>query len=798
MSNRLPTRPLASLIPPAVITSLLFTLLATAIEPWAQAHACESPGNVPASVDRRNEREVAAALKKNGGPSRLGPRALPPEIAGQWQLVAGDSEILSVHAALLPTGKVLYMAGSGNDHNYRSGINEARLFDPHTQAVSGWPDFPGARIPAGDPPTLHDNDVFCAGHSHLPDGRLLVVGGNLEYPTGWVHRTPGVAADLLHGAGEFDHPLPYDNPEVERPACHGFLGLRDSFLFDAATSAWTRGPKMTRGRWYPTTLALRDGRVLAINGFDDVGRTGCRAVGNRTVELFDPQSESWGAPIYYPPAWPDDRYPYLHLLPSGQVFYAGPSAATRAFEPETLTTVGSVYAASRGYRDYGSSTLLPLRPQQAYRARVLNAGGVQLFGQVPTQAAEIIDLSQPAPAWQSAAPMLYARVDAPSVLLPDGKLLVIGGSAIRETMGQGVLEAETFDPDANSWASAGSSSVERHYHSVALLLPDATVWVSGGNPRRSSDVGPDPDVATGPCSAGEPCHPDPFDGHGNNELRMEIYSPAYLFAGPRPQIASADESAAYGGILTVTMTTAQEAASVDHAVLVRLGSSTHARNMDQRLVELVAVARPGAAGTTLSFAAPPHAALAPPGYYMLFLLSAQGVPSTARFVRLRSASDCDAFADLDGDGIGDACDDADSAITIDRVSLAMRDAAAVGRVRVAGIAAGPLDTSAGLAIRVQDGMTLDVAAALSPQECAPCGHSCRRCRSENGAVRVKLRTDAGGTRFVARMQDVAVSPISGARIYVTLTTAPALAVQGIDARGQSEECTLRSQAVTCR
>src|SRR5262249_49193442 len=158
---------------------------------------------------------------------------------------------------------------------------------------------------------------------------------------------PGVKADMQHAAGAFDHPLPYDNPDIARPSCHGFLGLRESFLFDPATETWRHAGKMTRGRWYPSTLMLADGRVLAMHRFDDVGADTCLAIGNRTVETFDPSTERWSDPVSYPADWPDERYPYLHLLPSGDAFYAGPSAVTRVFHPDSLATVGTTMATTR-------------------------------------------------------------------------------------------------------------------------------------------------------------------------------------------------------------------------------------------------------------------------------------------------------------------------------------------------------------------------------------------------------------------------------------------------------------------
>src|SRR5262249_11156701 len=137
----------------------------------------------------------------------------------------------------------------------------------------------------------------------------------------------------------------------------------------------------------------------------------------------------------------------------------------------------------------------------------------------------------------------------------------------------------------------------------ALLLPDATVWVAGGNPSR---------------------------GTYNNTI--EIYQPSYLFnsdgtMATRPSITSAPSSISYGNSFSVTT---PDAANISSVVLVRNGTVTHAFGMDQREVGLSFTAGSG----TLSVTAPPNGNAAPPGYYMMFILNSSGVPSLASFVQL--------------------------------------------------------------------------------------------------------------------------------------------------------------------
>jgi hypothetical protein len=167
------------------------------------------------------------------------------------------------------------------------------------------------------------------------------------------------------------------------------------------------------------------------------------------------------------------------------------------------------------------------------------------------------------------------------------------------------LNADLYDPATNAFSSAGANASQRLYHSVALLLTDATVWVAGGNP---------------------------FRGTYNNTI--EIYQPAYLFnadgtLATRPSITNAPSSISYGNTFNVQT---PDAANIADVVLVRNGTVTHAFGTDQREVEMSFTTNSGAVTVT----APPNGNIAPPGYYMLFLLNSAGVPSLANFVQITS------------------------------------------------------------------------------------------------------------------------------------------------------------------
>ncbi|MGH7277219.1 MAG: galactose oxidase-like domain-containing protein, partial [Candidatus Rokuibacteriota bacterium] len=396
-------------------------------------------------------------------------------------------------------------------------------------------------------------DLFCNGMSFLPDGRALITGGNLQY-----------------------------NP---------FRGIRTTTIFDPVTEKFIQVQDMARGRWYPSNALLADGRTMTFSGWLEGGGT------NNAVELYDVPT-GWG-PEYRAPFTPP-LYPWLHLLPNGKIFQSGASRDSHIFDPASRTWSTSVARTIYGdTRTYGSSVLLPLLPGQGYRPRVMIMGG----DNPATATAEIIDLSQSSPHWRSLPSMSAPRIEMNAVLLPDGNVLALGGSAVDNSASTASLDADLFDPVTETWSPAGRMALPRMYHSVALLLPDATVWVAGSNPVQ-----------------------------GTYERRMEVYSPAYLFnsngsLAARPTISNTPARIGYNGSFWIGTADASDIGSV---VLVRPGANTHAFDMDQRLVGLTFTR----SSTGLMATAPPDANIAPPGYYMLFILDQRGVPSVAKFIHL--------------------------------------------------------------------------------------------------------------------------------------------------------------------
>jgi fibronectin type 3 domain-containing protein len=482
-----------------------------------------------------------------------------PHLTGEWLTLPYQMPINPINATLLRTGRVLIVAGSENDADNNSKGSEsyrAALWDPT-----------GASQSSISVQEL-TYDVFCSGTATLPDGRALVVGGTNDY---------------------------------------SFTGENRASFFDPLTGQWVQSQNMVDGRWYATATTLSDGRVMTFSGLRLTGGT------NSSVEIYDLQNAGPGWSTAGTAPFSPPLYPRQFVLPNGKVFYSGHGSGTSSatgwiFDPGTKSWTGST--ATTRDRTYGSSVLLPLLPP-TYTPRVMALGG----GSPATSSTEIIDLSVSSPVWSPGPAMSTGRIQMDAVLLPNGKVLALGGSVNNEAPDGPGKAADLLDPSSPSLSPAGVASYSRLYHSTALLLPDGRVMSIGSNPAN----------------------------RGTYLSAIEIYTPPYLFDSSdqlittgRPAITGispASGTIGYGAPFSVTVTASS---AIRSAVLVRPGSVTHAFDMEQRVIGLCGPSpQPSCSGSgTLSLTSPPSGGVAPPGYYMLFLLDSAGVPSVARWIQL--------------------------------------------------------------------------------------------------------------------------------------------------------------------
>lgn len=489
--------------------------------------------------------------------------SLGPNVFGQWEEVASNVPPV-MHAALLHTGKVLMLTGGSEtpaDH-------DTIIWDP----AGGVNVLPSAATGLTD-------DLFCSGHSFLSDGRLLVVGG---------------------GGGSSGNALD-----------HGWK-------FDPVSMRWskTRGD-MKFKRWYPSlvTLGRNPERVLIAGGLDGGTLAPQMEVYSEETDSF--QTITAGGPVgelVFP-----GTYPSLRVLPNGQVLHiatgwgvsgdpCNQSPDGAVVDPTALFTfsgplTGSWRKLGPNNRLKGMSTLLTDHSFPSIQALVVGGGGVST-----SSTAAIMDLSTPSPVWNSTFTLLEARVHPNIVSLPDGTVFICGGLEASAPTPPNGGRCELFDPRPGAVALSEMDDMSRfrHYHSMAILLPDGRVMAAGGARR-------------GGCSV-------------SVQNTIEVFSPPYLFRGQRPVIASAPGFVKHGATIEIKTSSASD---IRRIVLARPMAVTHQTDSEQRIIPLsftltgpdsIEAQAPGGIGQN---------PLAPKGYYMLFILNQDGVPSISSWILIQ-------------------------------------------------------------------------------------------------------------------------------------------------------------------
>ena len=496
---------------------------------------------------------TAGAASVTSSPIELSP-LLPEATTGDWgPLVSWD--IVPLHMSLLPTGKILVWGKTDGPGAGIDTLGVPRLWDPSSGSPAA-----AIRIPL-------DTMLFCAGHTLMPDGTLMAAGGHTRDDAG--------------------------------------IAVTNFF---SENGALTEGPNMAHGRWYPTLTTLPDGEILAMAGRNETGAV------VRIPEIWE--NGGWeelpGASAENIP-----YYPRNFVAPNGLIFYAGERIESRWFDVDGTGSGGGRGAWSPGpshiypfNREYGTAAMY-----DAGKILYAGGGGHATWAQspdpkdnVPTATAETIDLNQSGAQWRSAGSMSAPRRHLNSTILPDGQVLITGGTRgggfVNINEGLAVKEAEVWNPTTGEWTTLAAASTMRIYHSVSLLLPDGTVLHG----------------ASGDAMAGAVPVPP--------ERNHEIFSPPYLFRGARPTITSASGDVSYGETFAVAT---PNAAQITDVRWIRLGSVTHAFDMSARANTLTFTPTP----TGVDVTTPANANLAPPGHYLLFILNRNGVPSEGRVVRVQ-------------------------------------------------------------------------------------------------------------------------------------------------------------------
>ena len=601
---------------------------------------------------------------------------------GLWQTldVPQKNKINTIHAALLHTGKVLLVAGSGNDaKEFAAKSFRSVLWDPDKNTFKNIPT---------------PKDMFCAGHTQLPDGKLLIAGGTQRYETleGDVEKAGGL---MIVSNENPDKPITlpkgtkfkgeksgkvfesqqsllvprakkkatatgatvtasqkrvyvesarkgkkYTTGDTDQYSILGlkgedknnvygiankisfdkkdFQGIRDSYEFDPVAEEYITVDPMEDARWYPTLTTLEDGRVLSVSGLDDIGEV------SEKVELYDPKTRKWQT---LPKERSFPTYPGLFLSGKDELFFSGTSAgygpADEGRTPGLWNWKTDKFTKIPGISDpdaLETSMAVLLPPAQDQRYMVLGGGGIGESTKV-TDKTRIVDLKKDNPRFED-GPSLYQPARYPSsVILPDDKVLTTNGSSgYRGYSSSDILKAELYDPKTNKSQRVADPLVGRNYHSGALLLPNGKVMTFGSDPLFDDKANTKP---------------------GSFEQQIDIWSPPYLFRDSRPVLKDSGDKpqrVRLGGKATFET---KDGADIKEMRLMRPSSFTHVTNNEQRSIALDFERTKDGVELTL----PEDPTLVPPGYYMVNALDKDGTPSEAVWLHVPVADELELRTD---------------------------------------------------------------------------------------------------------------------------------------------------------
>ncbi|MFI7540328.1 galactose oxidase-like domain-containing protein [Actinoplanes sp. NPDC049599] len=410
--------------------------------------------------------------------------------------------------------------------------------------------------------------------------RVDLQGSNI-FCAGFAHLTNG---NILVAGGNADAKL---------------AGTVRTYVFNWQTETWTRGKDMAAARWYPSVAETAMGEEVIIGG------------GPATAEVYQTNGSIRALTGFT--KYSARIYPYLGSRPDTQLGFIGPTATSY-----TITTAGNGIITATSTRDSINRDYGSFAPYDIGKSLVVGGGNITEGGvaKVPTRTAVVLNSNTGlAPTVAATGSMSVGRRQLNATLLADGSVLATGGMTSAATSGlvdlnHAATAAERWDPATGQWTVLAGASRVRQYHSTAALLPDGRVMTGGGG-------------ICGVCMT-----------VGYLEKNIEYFTPPYLYAkdgsgelATRPVISTAPASV---GVNTAFTVSSPQAATVSKVALIGLGDVTHGVDQGQRYVPLKYTAD----GTTLTVTGPPNGGVAPPGYYMLFIFDADGVPSVAKIVQV--------------------------------------------------------------------------------------------------------------------------------------------------------------------
>ena len=558
-----------------------------------------------------NATVAASAVKCTAGPACT---------KGAWQVLPFPSPVRTIHTVLMYNGKVLFVAGSGNDPNeFAAGTFESAVYDPTTGKFQV--------VPTPD-------DFFCAGHVQLADGNVLVLGGNKAYQVPASGSNPG----------------------------HNYFGLNTSYIFDPVTDKYIKENNLNQGHWYPSATELGNGDIVSYGGLNQTGGAA------EDIEYFkydksltDAKPDSGTDGKWLPASqingdnpgntnytgfW--GLYPTMVLTQNGELFYTGSHVFGNNETPvgeggtargkggagflniaditkpgpgtDKTTPVDGLQDTPGGpdgtdMTDQSMSVLLP--PAQTQQVFLAGGGNINYTDDPGTRLTDLINLNAADPAYKDGPllprgtlsngaeePATDGKMYVSMVLLPNGNVFETGGGLINRE--DPVYEAsmintaalEAGDPASKVYTEMAVDPEPRTYHSQSFLLPDGRIISIGNNP-----------------------------GDGSFNMSISVYSPSYLFDGARPVIKSvaSETNWTYGHSYTVKTST-----PIKSAELMKPAAVTHQSDPNQRYVALPI----SGSGDSVNLNLTSNHNIAPPGWYMLFVTNANNVPSVAKWVHV--------------------------------------------------------------------------------------------------------------------------------------------------------------------